>query len=174
MKLLIAGYSRHGKDTVCELIKERLGLSYISSSDMALKLFMFEKLKELYGYSTIEDAINDKEDKRDIWYELICEYNKLDKSRLGKEIFKSYDIYCGIRDFEEYKAIIDKKLFDYSIWVDASKRVQVRHHGLTEEQFSADFTINNNGSIQDLKTEVNNLCDFIIDLEEYVKNSSRY
>ena len=32
MKLMVMGYGRHGKDTVCEILKEKYGMTFKSSS----------------------------------------------------------------------------------------------------------------------------------------------
>ena len=100
-KLLVVGHGRHGKDTVCEILKNRYGFSFESSSQFCSRLFIFDNLKRKYGYNTEQECYADRHNHRAEWYDAICAYNALDGARLGKEIFKEHDIYCGLRNKKE-------------------------------------------------------------------------
>jgi hypothetical protein len=50
-KLLVIGHGRHGKDTVCEFLRDDYGYSFESSSQFCSKLFIYDNLKDKYGYT---------------------------------------------------------------------------------------------------------------------------
>ncbi len=117
MKILIIGHARHGKDTVAEFITELCGLTYESSSVAASRIFLYELMKEKYGYATAIECFNDRVNHRQEWYELITEYNKNDKARLAKAIVFGNDIYVGMRDNEEFEECLKQGVFDLVIGV---------------------------------------------------------
>jgi len=53
IKLLIIGAAHWGKDTVAELLKEYNGLNFISSSQACADIFIYDELKDKYGYKTL-------------------------------------------------------------------------------------------------------------------------
>lgn len=145
MKLLVIGQGRYGKDTFCEIANKYFGLTFESSSHFACSKFIFNKCG--ISYNSIDDCYNDRHNHRKLWYDLICEYNKSDKSRLAKELLKEHEIYCGMRSIEEFSA--SRHLFDLVIWIDATERL-----GNTESKDSntitksnADVIIENNGTL---------------------------
>lgn len=158
IKLMVIGYARHGKDTVCDL----LPLKYESSSVMAAKIFIFELLKGKYGYATFEECFNDRVNHRAEWHQLIKDYNKDDKTRLAQDIYAENDIYCGIRDKEEFFQAKGEKLFDLSIWVDASDRLPPEpSSSISLKKHHADIVIDNNGTLDSLKDKVERLWNVI-------------
>ena len=44
-KLLVIGHGRHGKDTVCEILRDEFGYTFESSSQFCSKLFIYDDLK---------------------------------------------------------------------------------------------------------------------------------
>jgi len=150
-KLLIIGHGRHGKDTVCEILKENYGFSFESSSKFCSKLFIYESLKNKYGYTNEEECYADRHNHRAEWYDAICDYNVPDAARLGREIFKAHDIYCGLRNKREFFAMKNTSVFDVAIWVDRSDRLPLEaKDSMSLEHWMADFTIDNNGSLEEL------------------------
>jgi dephospho-CoA kinase len=152
IRLLLVGSARHGKDTLAEILKENFGLSFISSSQACADIFIYDELKEKYGYKTPEECFNDRVNHRQEWYELICDYNKDDKARLAKEILKYNNTYVGMRDSGEIKECLKQGLFDLVIWVDASKRLpreDTSSFNITEAD--ADIVIENNGTFEEFK-----------------------
>ncbi len=161
-KILLCGHMRHGKDSMAELFEEHFGLKFKSSSEAASEIFIYDALKEKYGYITHKECFEDRMNRRAEWYDLICEYNKEDKTRLAKGILKLADCYVGMRDREEIKACIDNGLFDLIIWVDASKRLPLE----SKESFNidindADIIIDNNGTFDEFKEKVIRLGNII-------------
>ena len=122
-KLLILGSARHGKDTLAELLRDHFGFKFISSSQAAADIFIFDELKEKYGYSTPEECFEDRVNHRAEWYNMICDYNKTDRAKLAKGILERADCYVGMRDKFEIEESMKQGLFDLIIWVDASKRL---------------------------------------------------
>lgn len=120
MKILITGHGQHGKDTLAEYLKLKYNISYITSSEFALKNFIYDTLKDKFNYKTIKDCFDDRRNRRNEWYILIQEYCNDDKAKMAKEVFKEYDCFVGQRDEEEFVA--SKNLYDIILWVDASKR----------------------------------------------------
>lgn len=162
-KLLIIGHGRHGKDTVCDILKNQYGFSFESSSRFCSKLFIFELLKEKYNYDNEEDCYDDRHNHRAEWYDAICDYNVPDAARLGREIFKTHDIYCGLRNKREFFAMQNTGVFDYAIWVDRSAHLPPESKdSMSLEHWMADFTIDNNGSLQDLEFNTLQLLDFLL------------
>lgn len=159
-KLLVVGHARHGKDTVCEILRDLFGYSFKSSSEFCAEKVIFPALAPKYGYKTVKECFEDRGNHRVEWYELIKEYNSEDKARLGKEIFKEYDIYCGLRNVDEFLALKRRKVFDISIFVDASQRVPPEAStSMTITVDMCDHIIENNHSLVNLISTVNNFVD---------------
>ena len=81
LKLLVIGHGRHGKDTVCEILRDRYGYSFESSSQFCSRLFIYDQLKDKYEYTSEEQCYADRHNHRQEWYEAICDYNVPDPSR---------------------------------------------------------------------------------------------
>ena len=163
MKLIIAGHGEHGKDEVCKLLEER-GLSFTSSSEFASDLFIFDALKDKYGYKTSKECFEDRRNHRTEWYDLICEYNREDPARLARAIFAEFDVYAGIRNHIELRAAKEEGLYDTEIWVDASDRViaeSTDSNKLTEEECA--HKLNNNGPLENLPDELDKVLKKIHD-----------
>jgi hypothetical protein len=122
-KLLIIGHARHGKDSFAEIMRDEFGYTFQSSSQAAADIFLYDELKEKYGYKTSEECFEDRVNHRAEWKQMICDYNTGDKARLAKGILEQSDCYVGMRDWEEIDECMNQGLFDLIIWVDASKRL---------------------------------------------------
>ena len=150
-KLLVIGHGRHGKDTVCDILKESYGFSFESSSQFCSKLFIYDQLKDLYGYADEVECYADRHNHRAEWYNAICAYNVPDASRLGRDIFETHDIYCGLRNKKEYHAMRNTGVFDYAVWVDRSDHLPLEDpSSMSLEPWMADFTIDNNSTLEEL------------------------
>jgi len=154
-KLLIIGNMRHGKDTMAEILRDEIGLKFMSSSQAAADIFIYDTLKDKYGYKTPEECFEDRMNRRPEWYELICDYNKEDRTRLAKEILSKTDCYVGMRDRDEIRACIDNKVFDLIVWVDASERLPEEDaSSFNIDKSCADVIIDNNGTQEQFKERV--------------------
>jgi hypothetical protein len=162
-KILVIGHGRHGKDTVCEILEEKYGFSFESSSRFCSKAFVYNELKDKYNYDTEEECYNDRHPHRAEWYDAICNYNVPDAARLGRDIFKKHDIYCGLRSKKEFFAMQNSNVFDHAVWVDGSDRLPLEDKSsMTLEQWMSDFTIDNNGTLADLEFNIEKLMKNLI------------
>jgi len=162
LKLLVIGHGRHGKDTVCEMLRDNYDYSFESSSQFCSKLFIYDQLKDKYGYSSEEQCYADRHNHRTEWYDAICDYNVPDAATLGREMFAAYDIYCGLRNKKEFHAMKNTGVFDYAIWVDRSDHLPPESKdSMSLEQWMADFTIDNNGTLDDLKFNLDRLMCYL-------------
>jgi hypothetical protein len=156
MKLLIIGNARHGKDTLAEIFRDEFGIQFESSSHAACRLAIYPALRDKYGYDSLEECFLDRVNHRKEWYDMICEYNSEDGSRLTKDILglnpsipgPGSDIYVGLRAKREFDA--SRHLFDLVIFVDASGRLPPEDKSsCTISKDDADVLIYNNGSYED-------------------------
>lgn len=155
MKILLVGHGRHGKDTVAEILKEKYHLSFRSSSEFCAEHVVFPILKDQYNYKTVEECFLDRHSHRSEWYDLIASYCEEDAAKLGREIFVSSDIYCGLRNKREFHALKNGKHFDVSVWVDRSNHLPPEDASSNNiEPWMADYIIDNNGTLDQLRTEV--------------------
>jgi hypothetical protein len=162
LKLLVIGHGRHGKDTVCEILSDKYGYSFESSSRFCSKLFIYNMLKDKYGYADEEECYADRHNHRAEWYDAICNYNVPDAARLGREIFRAHDIYCGLRNKREFFAMKNTGVFDKAIWVDRLNHLPPENkNSMSLEQWMADYTIDNNGSLEELEFSVHQLISHI-------------
>lgn len=146
-KLLIIGHARHGKDTLAEILRDGWGYTFQSSSYAAAEKVVYPVLQPKYGYTSIEEAYEDRVNHRAEWKELITAYNTPDKTRLAKEIMQENDIYVGMRCKDELSACKAIGLFDHIIWVDAEGRVDPEDESSnTLSMDMADIVVDNSGT----------------------------
>lgn len=146
-KLLLIGHMRHGKDTMAEILNKEFGLKYIGSSQACADIFIYDTLKDKYGYKTPEECFEDRVNHRKEWHDMIADYNKDDKARLGKEILKESDCYVGMRAGDEITACLKQGIFDLVIWVDASERLPLESpESFNIDKSYADIVVDNNGT----------------------------
>ena len=159
---MICGHGRHGKDTFCEIIRDRFGLTFIDSSREAAEV-VYEVLRDRYDYQTLDQCYDDRANHRQEWFDEIARFNDPDPTQLARRIYSKSDIYCGIRKVEEFKAVKAAGLFDLSIWIDASERHPEESGSCTVTQDDCDLTITNNGTIEQLREKVERVLSSIID-----------
>jgi len=141
MKILILGHGRHGKDTVAHFIAGLTGLEFTSSSIFACEKVVYPHME----YNSVRECYRDRHNHRQLWYNLIKDYNTPDKPKLCKELLNEYDIYVGMRDNKEYEA--SKHLFDVIFWVDASGRKPDDQTMKIEYNEDDHILINNNDTL---------------------------
>ena len=186
-KFLILGHARHGKDTVAEILRDEYGFTFTSSSLFCAEKVIWdavhnqqaaidrhiaagspgmsggqliEELGMMAGreYPSYAECFADRGNFRAAWFSLIAAYLYPEMERLGREIFAENDIYVGIRNKRELNAVLNAGLADVTVWVDASERVdQGSMASCTVEPWMAMFTIDNNGSAEDLHRNVHQL-----------------
>jgi hypothetical protein len=154
-KLLIIGNQRHGKDSFAEILSEEFGYTFASSSQSAADIFIYDALKDKYGYTTAEECFEDRVNHRAEWYDMICDYNKDDKARLAKGILELSDCYVGMRDRDEITECMKQGLFDIIIWVDASERLPLEDvSSFNIDRSCADVIVENNGTYDEFRDKV--------------------
>jgi len=154
-KLLIVGSARHGKDSMAEILRDKFGMTFESSSQAAADIFLYDLLKDKYGYKTSEQCFEDRMNHRPEWYEAICDYNKEDRARLAKGILQRTDCYVGMRDRDEIRECIKQGLFDLIIWVDASGRLpEEPSASFNIDKSCADVIVENNGTYEEFYEKV--------------------
>ena len=160
--MLIIGNARHGKDSLAEIMNEVYGLTFKSSSQAAADIFLYNTLKDKYGYKTSKECFEDRVNHRAEWKQLICDYNKDDRATLAKGILKHSDCYVGMRDREEINECMRQGLFDIIIWVDASERLPLEDPSSFDiDKTCADIIIENNGTFEQFKDKVLRLGKFL-------------
>jgi hypothetical protein len=154
-KLCIIGSARWGKDSFSEILNEEFGYTFESSSQSAANIFLYDLLKDKYGYTTPEECFDDRVNHRQEWYEAICEYNKEDKARLAKGILERSSMYVGMRDRNEIEECMKQGLFDLIIWVDASGRLPMEDaSSFNIDKTCADIIVENNGTYEQFREKV--------------------
>jgi len=154
-KLLIIGHARHGKDSMAEILQTHFGLKFKSSSEAASEIFIYNVLKEKYGYTTPYQCFEDRVNHRAEWHQLICDYNINDKAKLAKGILEHADCYVGMRDYREINECINQNLFDLIIWVDASERLPLEDtSSFNINKSNADIIVDNNGTYEEFENKV--------------------
>ena len=154
-KLLVIGHGRHGKDTVCEILRDKYNYTFESSSKFCSTRFIYNQLKDKYGYVNEEQCYADRHNHRTEWYDAICAYNVPDAATLGREMFGAYDIYCGLRNKREFFAMQNEEIFDYAIWVDRCDHLPKEDpSSMSIEQWMCNYTIDNNSDLARLEKNV--------------------
>lgn len=155
-RLMVLGHARHGKDSVCDILRDEYGLTFQSSSH-----FVAERAVRPYlaargvHYTNFAAMYADRVNRRSDWFDAIAAYNAEDPARLGRELFELFDIYCGLRNVEEFKRLKADGVIDFTIWVDASKRLPFEpSSSMTLSSDCADHIIDNNGPLEELRSKV--------------------
>lgn len=164
-KILVMGYARHGKDTAADMIAQRYGLSFTSSSMFCAEHVMMPHFeKHLMKYDSVEACYEDRINWRDTWYTTIRDYNRPDATALGRAIFEKHDIYCGLRSRAEFDALKNTGAFDISVWVDAQDRglPPESNDSCTVRPWMVDYVVDNGGSEGDLHFNIKQLLDRVL------------
>ena len=158
IKFLIIGHMRHGKTTVAEMLLDEYKLTFKDSSLASAEIFIYDELKEKYGYTSFEECYEDRKQHRPEWFKLICDFNVPDKARLGKEILKRANTYVGMRSNDELQQCKNENLFDYVIGV-YNPRLPLEPESSFDIDMweECDCLIPNAGSLVDLRKKINNL-----------------
>lgn len=168
LNVIITGSKRHGKDTVSEVIARMTLCAFESSSHVACEAHIYDKIKDKYGYTTLEECYQDRDNHRKEWFDLIVEFNGDDLARLGKRIFSQSNIYCGLRNVDELLEMRRQGVVDYVIWVDAGERLEAEDaNSLTITRADCDAVIDNNkfGNAPHLYKEITSTLHTLVNLK---------
>jgi len=163
MNILILGHMRHGKTTMADMLNNNYALTYMDSSEAAAEIFIYDELKDKYGYKSFEECLKDRKQHRPEWYDLICDYNSPDKSKLAKEILKRVNIYVGMRSNDELQKCVEENLFDLTIGIYRSVfPLEPKTSFDINIWESCDFIIPNDGTLDDLNNKIQKLIKLFI------------
>jgi hypothetical protein len=158
-RLLLLGYARHGKDTVAEMLRDKHGFRFVSSSEFVGREIIWENWGKI-RYPTFEAMFEDRVNWRVQWMEMIAIYNTPDKSKTARTMLeRGYDMYVGMRRMDELEASRD--LFDHIVWVDRSEHLppETGSMDITRDNAEPDYIIDNNGTLEDLERKVDDFCN---------------
>ena len=162
-KIMVIGHARHGKDSVAEALTKYYDLTYESSSHFAAHEFIFDKIKDTHGYTTVQECMDDRVNHRQLWYDMIADYNRDDPARLGRELYRENDIYCGLRHKREFHSMKNQGVFDCVLWVDRSDHLPAEDKtSMSLEPWMADFVIDNNGTESEMRAGVRELMNYLL------------
>lgn len=164
-RIILLGYGRHGKDTVAEMLRDKYGYKFQASSVFLAERVMmpyFNSLQSHIGYASVEECFEDRHNHRATWFEQIELFNYPDRTKLATELFKQNDVYVGMRSAKELQACKIAGTADLVIWVDASDRMPPEDKAsCTVEPWMADYVIDNNGTLEDLAFNVQQLVEHL-------------
>lgn len=159
MNILVLGHSRHGKDTVAEILSHFTGLTFNSSSLVALNA-IYPVISEVRGIKDKIELFHDRHNCRKLWKECINLLNYTDKSSLTREILANSDIYVGMRSNDEFEA--SRHLFKHIVWVDARNRMMSSDPTmLIEYDPYSMHLIDNNRDLRALRNQVKKFAESV-------------
>ena len=159
MNLLVIGHGRHGKDTLCETLRDGFDLDFVSSSEYCAKNVVWPVMRH-YPYINWQECYADRHNHRDEWFNIIADYNKKEPDRLTKAILSEYDIYCGMRNIEEFE--VAKQHFDLIVWVENPRLPEEPVTSFSIPKSEADFVIMNDGTKRQFERKVRRVFSEII------------
>lgn len=167
INVLIIGHSEHGKSEVAKALCQHFGWTEGESSYVCKEIVFAELIKRGYTYATPQEAWEDRRNNKQVWKDIIKDYNKDDLAKLIKKIFSDNEIYVGLRDGEEFTTGYMTGEMDVIVYVDAwIRKPDFDTNNLDIPKGMADVIIDNNG---DKEALVENIEDLILYLEGYLE-----
>lgn len=162
MNIVVIGHKQHGKGTFAQIAQDKFGLSQNGTSKFAAT-FMFERMKDEFGYTTPQACHADRGNHRALWYQGLFEYNTPNPCQLIEDILAEHDIAEGLRHKDEYLPLRASGKVDLFIWIDASERKPLESSAsMTLTKEDADIIIDNNGSEADFEKKVRALFSLLV------------
>jgi hypothetical protein len=149
---MIVGHAGHGKDTFAGFLADTLGVTTVSSSKVALEVFLLDVLRDKgLGYASADAAYEDRINHRKLWFDEITAYNAGDPCRLMREVYARCPIYVGCRSRIELLAGREQGLFGLTLCV-LNPRVPEEHPSSMQiPVFGADVTVFNDCGLWELR-----------------------
>lgn len=156
-KILVIGHAGHGKDTFCQVLR-RYGFRFESSSRHCAERIVMPYFDSLgQSYESVHECLADRANHRQLWYNLIREFNSPDATALARSILEDNDVYCGMRSADELITCRQSKLFDSIIWVDRSRHLPPEPAtSCTVMKEMAHCVVDNNGTRAQLTGQIHN------------------
>ena len=161
---LVLGHMRHGKDTFCEILRDKYDIVFYPSS-IAIAGYIRENHLQDQRYLTDMECFEDRVNHRETWFSAIAEYNKDDLcAHIKNNILKDDgQIYCGIRRKAEFDEAMRQNLFDYVVWVDALDRLPPEDRKSFDVDFDESFhRIDNNGTLEEFESNIDAFMESIL------------
>ncbi len=153
--LAVCGHGRVGKDTACEWFRDNTPLTFVGGCSWAAREYMARRLSEEREHVVSpEEAYLDRHKDRDKWYRYLNEYRAHDAAALVRDVLKTGDIICGIRDGDELKAARQAGLFDLAIWIHREVPLDPTLRYTVDD---CDIIVNNCGTIPEFHSRLKNL-----------------
>ena len=149
-----------GKDVMAEYLRDKIGLTFQSSSYFACERFLYPIFKDKYGYESIQECYQDRhsEGMREAWYNAISDLNRVDATTISTAMFEELSVYVGLRSEVELKAAQQKWPDCLTIWVDASDRIVPEEStSCTVTADMADIIIKNNGTLEQFYKKIDKI-----------------
>lgn len=148
----IVGNGEAGKDCVAEILRDRLGLRYLKgTSAWAADIVYHQMLADGHTYASVKECWEDRRNHRAYWARVIGEYNREDPVRMYRECLEEQDLLVGLRWRHEFLACQDAGIVDLWLYIERPGTVDPTNQILPED---CDYTILNNGSLEDLRQNV--------------------
>ena len=176
-RLMICGEARSGKDSLADMICESSNGAYSkrSSSECAIDEVIYPIIDQIYSQGEVERIrrifktfgqeaaysylYENRFEFRSEWKKAICDYNSADPCRLMRGLFKTSNIYVGIRSLREFSQGEKLGLFGLSIWVDRPGIPKDQTNEITSK--NCQISVRNDGTISDLRDNACAILDFI-------------
>lgn len=155
MRLALCGPGEAGKDEAGDIIASMTNLRYKAGTSKFAAEIVFEHWGHTY-YQSVEECWLDRRSHREIWAKIIGEYNREDPIALYKDCLQEQDLLTGLRFRHEMLACKEAGLCDLWIWLD--RKGVPPDPTIEYSAFDCDITLDNNGSIADLRNRIKRLC----------------
>lgn len=156
--IIITGHKNHGKTDTSIMLQDAFPEEYnfIDTSRWSCEYFIFNALKDKYGYATVDECYNDRVNHRAEWYDMIQHFNRNDAARLAKHVMEVSNVYVGMRAINELATCRNQKVIDYVIWIDSSGRglPPEGRDSMTITEKDCDIIIRNDGDLDVLYRKV--------------------
>lgn len=105
MKLGIVGHGRCGKDAAAEWFAQHTALRYKAGTSQWAATFVWAQMTAMgFSYDTAQECWEDRHSHRQLWADIIGDYNRDDPVRMYRDCLADQDILTGIRWLHEFKA----------------------------------------------------------------------
>lgn len=148
-RVLLIGHGDHGKDAAAEILTRRYGGGAVSVSALALDLFLWDMLSDVYP--TRAAAYADRKNNRELWFHAIAAFNR--RPGCAPILERAAAQFCfvtGARNRAEFQAA--RPLFDLVMWIDGATRGAPEALASMElGPADADLIVPNHGDLSDLE-----------------------
>lgn len=146
---MIIGNGGSGKTTFATALRDAGGPDFRDSSRFAGGRAVWPTLQHELGYQSYEECFADRSNHRERWGQLIADYCRDDPARLATEIYRSAQVYVGMRKYREFLSTVH--LFNpVVIWIDRHVAVDPSNELRPTD---AHIVLHNSGDLRDLERQ---------------------